>query len=53
MRRVASLSGCEMTGEWLESISTILSTPTEAIMARCCAGEMARPVPGTINQNEQ
>ena len=41
MRRAASRSGCEMNGEWLETISTTLSTPTDAIMARCCAGEMA------------
>ena len=41
MRTAASRSGCEMNGEWLESISTTLSTPTDAIMARCCAGEMA------------
>ena len=41
MRRAANRSGCEMNGEWLESISITLSTPTDAIMARCWAGEMA------------
>ena len=41
-RRAANCSGWEMKGEWLESISITLSTPTDAIMARWEAGEMAR-----------
>jgi hypothetical protein len=41
MKQAASCSGCERNGEWPESISITLSTPTDSIMARCCAGDMA------------